>query len=109
MRDDDIRVFRHAWRDGLSGPRASPAAHGSFALHRNSTGTAIIFTHEGLDPDEVYWLWLTDASGTRVAAGTFSGTSTTTTVTMQAALQINQVVRVWVTDQDDATVLDKVL
>jgi anti-sigma factor RsiW len=87
----------------------SPAAHGSFALHRNSTGTAITFTQEGLDPDEVYWLWLTDASGKRVAAGTFSGTSTATTVTMQAALPIDRVVRVWVTDQDDATVLDKVL
>ena len=87
----------------------SPAAHGSFALHRNSTGTAITFTHEGLDPDEVYWLWLTDASGKRVAAGTFSGTSATTTVTMQAALPIDRVVRVWVTDQADATVLDKVL
>jgi len=87
----------------------SPAAHGSFALHRNSTGTAITFTQAGLDPDAVYWLWLTDASGNRVAAGTFSGTSTTTTITMQAALPLDRVVRVWVTDRDDAIVLDKVL
>jgi anti-sigma factor ChrR (cupin superfamily) len=94
---------------GIQFASALPDTHGSFALHRNSTGTSITFTHEGLDPDEVYWLWLTDASGKRVAAGTFRGTPSTTTVTMQAALPIDRVVRVWVTDQADATVLDKVL
>jgi hypothetical protein len=82
---------------------------GSFALHHNSTGTSITFTHEGLDPQEVYWLWLTDASGKRVAAGTFKGTETTATVTMQAALPYDHVVRVWVTDHDDVVVLDKTM
>jgi hypothetical protein len=83
--------------------------NGSFVLHRNSTGTSITFTHEGLDPDDVYWLWLTDASGKRVGAGTFYGTEHPTTVTMQAALTIEHVVRVWVTDKDDVVILDKTL
>ncbi|MEO8693375.1 MAG: anti-sigma factor [Acidimicrobiales bacterium] len=83
--------------------------NGSFALHRNSTGTSIDFTQEGLDPNAIYWLWLTDASGKRVAAGTFNGTTTPTTVTMQAALPLELVVRVWVTDKADVVVLDKTL
>ena len=86
-----------------------PDTNGSFALQGNSTGTSITFTHEGLDPGEVYWLWLTDASGKRVAAGTFHGTTSAATATMQAALVSEQVVRVWVTDEDDTVVLDKVL
>jgi len=82
---------------------------GSFALHRNPTGTSITFTHEGLGPQDVYWLWLTDATGKRVAAGTFLGTNEATTVTMQAALAMDRVVRVWVTDEDDVVILDKTL
>jgi hypothetical protein len=82
---------------------------GSFTLHRNSTGTSITFTHQGLDPGGVYWLWLTDGSGKRVAAGTFNGTESSTTITMQAALPLDHVVRVWVTDKADVVVLDKVL
>lgn len=96
--DDDQIVFEAA--DGGSG---------TFALHRTSTGTSISFTHEGLDAGEVYWLWLTDASGKRVGAGTFLGTTGRVSITMQAALPIDRVVRVWVTDADDATVLDKQL
>jgi transposase InsO family protein len=88
---------------------ALPDTSGSFALHRNSTGTAITFTQEGLHPQDVYWLWLTDATGKRVAAGTFLGTTEATTVTMQAALAIDRVVRVWVTDKDDVVILDKTL
>ena len=82
---------------------------GSFTLHRNSTGTSITFTHEGLHPQDVYWLWLTDATGKRVAAGTFLGTNGEATVTMQAALAIDRVVRVWVTDKNDVVILDKKL
>jgi len=88
---------------------ALPDTHGSFALHRNSTGTSITFTHDGLDPQDVYWLWLTDASGKRVAAGTFQGATHASTITMQAALPADRVVRIWVTDEDDEVVLDKVL
>ena len=88
---------------------ALDAGSGTFALHRTSTGTSITFTHEGLDSGEVYWLWLTDASGKRVGAGTFLGTTGRATMTMQAALPIDRVVRVWVTDEQDATVLDKLL
>jgi hypothetical protein len=88
---------------------ALPATNGSFALHRNSTGTSITLSHEGLDPHGVYWLWLTDATGKRVAAGTFFGTIDASTVTMQAALPLDRVVRVWVTDEDDAVILDETL
>jgi hypothetical protein len=88
---------------------ALPDTHGFFALHRNSTGTSITFTQEGLHPEDVYWLWLTDGSGKRVTAGTFRGSTNAATITMQAALPIDRVVRVWVTDQADAVVLDKVL
>jgi len=88
---------------------ALPDTSGSFALHRNSTGTVITFTHEGLHPQDVYWLWLTDATGKRVSAGTFLGTTDATTVTMQAALAMDRVVRVWVTDKDDVIILDKTL
>ena len=88
---------------------ALDAGSGTFVLHRSATGTSISFTHEGLHTGEVYWLWLTDASGKRVGAGTFLGTTDRATMTMQAALPIDQVVRVWVTDEEDATVLDKEL
>ena len=82
---------------------------GSFTLHRNSTGTSITFTHEGLHPQAVYWLWLTDGTGKRVGAGTLLGTHEKATVTMQAALAFDRVVRVWVTDKDDVIILDKTL
>jgi putative zinc finger protein len=82
---------------------------GWFTLHGNSTGTSITFTHHGLDPAAVYWLWLTDASGKRVAAGTFNGTESSATITMQAALPRDHVVRVWVTDKADVVVLDQAL
>jgi hypothetical protein len=88
---------------------ALPDTSGSFALHRNSTGTSITFTYEGLRPQDVYWLWLTDATGKRIAAGTFLGTNEQATMTMQAALAIDRVVRVWVTDKDDVIILDKTL
>jgi transposase InsO family protein len=88
---------------------ALPDTNGSFELHRNPTGTSITFTHEGLDPQGIYWLWLTDATGKRVAAGTFLGAAHSTTVTMQAALAVERVVRVWVTDAEDAVILDQTL
>jgi hypothetical protein len=88
---------------------ALPDTNGSFVLHRNSTGTSITFTHEGLDPQDIYWLWLTDSTGKRVAAGTFLGAAEANTVTMQAALALDRVVRVWVTDKDDVVILDQTL
>jgi anti-sigma factor ChrR (cupin superfamily) len=84
-------------------------SRGDFELHRSATGTSISFRHEGLHDGAVYWLWLTDASGKRVGAGTFLGTRGEATMTKQAALAIDQVVRVWVTDEDDVIVLDKQL
>ena len=96
-------------RDRIRFESALDSGGGSFALHRSATGTSITFPHDGLHAGEVYWLWLTDASGRRVGAGTFLGTTDAATMTMQAALPIDRVVRVWVTDQQDATVLDKKL
>jgi anti-sigma-K factor RskA len=84
-------------------------SHGSFELHGSAAGTTITLQYEGLHDGEVYWLWLTDATGRRVGAGTFLGTNEHASMTMQAALPFDRVVRVWITDEDDETVLDKEL
>ena len=85
---------------------AAPGVEGSFALQGNGQGTAVIFEHQGLDPDETYWLWLTDDSGRRVSAGTFHGAAGTTRMTLQSALPEDDAVRIWVTDTADDVVLD---
>jgi hypothetical protein len=86
---------------------AVPGVDGSFALEANDQGTAVLFEHRGLDPDETYWLWLTDESGRRMSAGTFhGGASDTTRITLQSALPEDQAVRIWVTDTADDVVLD---
>jgi hypothetical protein len=70
-------------------------------------GTQIQLKVDGLGPDggdgDVYWLWLSTADGSRVAAGTFSGDGT---MHMTAALPLDKTARVWVTDKSDAVVLD---
>ncbi len=59
---------------------------------------------DGLAHDgDVYWLWLSTADGQRVAAGTFSGDGT---VHMAAALPLGKAARIWVTDGNNAVVLD---
>ncbi len=69
-----------------------------------SWGTQIELEVAGLDGDhDIYWLWLSTEDGDRVAAGTFSGDGT---VQMAAALPLDQAARVWVTNVDDAVVLD---
>jgi hypothetical protein len=67
-------------------------------------GTQIELEVAGLDGDgDIYWLWLSTDDGQRVAAGTFSGDGT---VHMAAALPLDKAARVWVTNADDAVVLD---
>ncbi len=69
-----------------------------------SWGTQIELEVAGLDGDnDIYWLWLSTEDGKRVAAGTFSGDGT---VHMAAALPLDKAARVWVTNVDDAVVLD---
>lgn len=76
----------------------------SAELSPTSWGTQIELEVAGLDTDgDIYWLWLSTADGDRVAAGTFSGDGT---VHMAAALPLDKAARVWVTNADDAVVLD---
>ena len=76
----------------------------SAELRPASWGTQIDLEVAGLAGDnDVYWLWLSSEDGKRVAAGTFSGNGT---VHMAAALPLDETARVWVTDADDAVVLD---
>jgi hypothetical protein len=77
-----------------------------YALEANDEGTAVRFEHQGLDPEDVYWLWLTDASGQRVSAGTFHGSTDRSTLVLQSAMASDRAVRIWVTDENDAVVLD---
>ena len=67
-------------------------------------GTQIQLSVDGLETDgDVYWLWLSTSDGKRIAAGTFSGDGT---MRMTAALPLDQAARVWVTDRNNAVVLD---
>jgi hypothetical protein len=99
--------------DGSDGRREfaveEPGVDATFSLEANAEGTAVRLEHEGLDPDDVYWLWLTDGSGERVSAGTFRGSSERSTLVLQSALPLDQAVRIWVTDADDGVVLDSPL
>jgi hypothetical protein len=102
-----------ATRNGGSSPREfaveSPGVDASFSLEPNREGTAVRLEHQGLDPEAVYWLWLTDASGERVSAGTFHGSTDRSSLVLQSAMPIDQAVRIWVTDEDDGVVLDSQL
>jgi hypothetical protein len=80
----------------------SSPVHGVSAtatLRARDAGTQVSFHVSGLGDDgDVYWLWLTDAAGKRVAAGTFRGTITGSTLVMTAGLPMSSVRRVWVTE-----------
>ncbi len=81
-----------------------PGVAASVDLTSADWGTQIELQVDGLGSDgDIYWLWLSTADGDRVAAGTFSGDGT---VQMAAALPLSKAARVWVTDADDAVVLD---
>lgn len=79
---------------------------GWFGIEGSDQGTEVRLEHRGLDPSQMYWLWLTDASGTRVSAGTFFGTGERATVTLHSAMPEDDAVRIWVTDEGDDVVLD---
>jgi hypothetical protein len=86
-----------------------PGVDASFSLDPNAEGTAVRLEHQGLDPGDVYWLWLTDESGQRVSAGTFHGSAERSSLVLQSAMPADQAVRIWVTDEDDGVVLDSPL
>jgi anti-sigma factor RsiW len=68
-------------------------------LRARDEGTQVRMHVAGLDDDgDVYWLWLTDAAGKRVAAGTFRGTNGQSNLVMTAGLPLSSVRRVWVTE-----------
>jgi hypothetical protein len=87
----------------------APGVDGSFSIEGNGEGTAVTLVHEGLDPKDVYWLWLTDASGDRVSAGTFHGSDDRSSLVLQSAMSADDAVRIWVTDEHDEVVLDSEL
>lgn len=73
----------------------------------DESGTEVHLRGAGVDPADVYWLWLTGPDGKRVGAGTFNGGSKGTfDVSTYSALPYSQVRRVWVTDAQDRVVLD---
>ncbi len=85
---------------------APNGAMASFGLQKNDQGTQVRLHHRGLDPNSIYWVWLTDASGQRFNAGTFRGTWKDETITLQSALPLEDTVRVWCTDASTNVVLD---
>jgi hypothetical protein len=103
----------------IVGPTSSPPAKGrtvalvahegvgaTATLRPRNAGTEVRFHVSGLHDGDVYWLWLTDASGQRLAAGTFTGTGNRSDLVMTAGLPLRDVRRIWVTDEDDRVVMD---
>jgi anti-sigma factor RsiW len=103
----------------IVGPSTSPPAQGrtvALVAHEGATATATLrardagtevrFHVSGLHDGDVYWLWLTDGSGERLAAGTFKGTGTRSDLVMTAGLPVRDVRRIWVTDEGNRVVLD---
>jgi hypothetical protein len=81
-------------------------ASGHAELDARAEGTQVRLVASGLDDGDWYWLWLTGDDGGRVTAGTFRGTGGDVEVTMTAAIPLEDARRIWVTDGDDAVVLD---
>jgi hypothetical protein len=105
---------------GLVGLSSSPSSGRRFALaggggatatatlRARDEGTQVKFHVSGLDNGDTYWLWLTDAHGARMPAGTFYGSGAGRDLVMTAGLSPNDVARVWVTEgpSPDHVVLD---
>jgi hypothetical protein len=79
---------------------------GTAALTRRAWGTEVTLEVSGLDEGETYWLWLSDADGDRVTAGSLTGTGGSARVVMASALPADEAHRIWMTDGDDRIVLD---
>jgi hypothetical protein len=76
-----------------------PGVSATATLRARDAGTQVSFHVSGLGDDgDVYWLWLTDGGGKRVAAGTFRGTNSRSNLVMTAGLPLSSVRRVWVTE-----------
>jgi hypothetical protein len=71
-------------------------------LRSRNEGTQVRFHVSGLDNGDTYWLWLTDARGVRMPAGTFYGSNSSHDLVMTAGLSPNDVRRVWVTEGPNA-------
>ncbi|HEY1741494.1 MAG TPA: zf-HC2 domain-containing protein [Acidimicrobiia bacterium] len=73
-------------------------------------GTDVSFRgrlRDAADSSDPYWLWLTDASGHRLAAATFrDGKDGSFSIRGHGAIPYSSVKRVWVTDQQNHVVLD---
>ena len=90
----------------LRGPDASAKA----TIIQARDGTDVSFRgrlRDAADSTDPYWLWLTDASGHRLAAATFrDGKGGSFSIRGHGAIPYSSVKRVWVTDQKDHVVLD---
>lgn len=75
-------------------------------LVERAWGTEIELEASGLEPGDVYWLWITGDDGKRVTAGTFRASAGRARVVAAAALPLHDTRRVWLTDASDAVVLD---
>lgn len=78
---------------------------GSAALTERAWGTQVTLEVSGLDEGETYWLWLSDAGGHRVAAGSLTGTGGMARAVLASALPADDARRIWMTDGDDRVVL----
>ena len=101
LRDGGTRPLDIVFDDSPAGVQATAE------LVAKPWGTEVSLAVEGLDPRGVYWLWLTDASGRRMGAGTFSGIEGAARVVMASALPTESASRIWVTDADDHVILDE--
>jgi hypothetical protein len=97
--------------DGRAGIElaGTDGSSGSALLSARPWGTEVILDVTGLDEGEVYWLWLTDAGGQRVTAGTITGTGDAMHAVLASAVPASEAARIWMTDEDDRVVLDAVI
>jgi len=78
-------------------------ARATATLRGRDEGTQVTFHVTGLDRGDTYWLWLTDARGIRMPAGTFYGPGTSRDFVTTAGLSPSDVRRVWVTEGPSAS------
>lgn len=86
----------------VGGERASATA----TLRAKAAGTEVEMQVTGLHRGDYYWLWVTDAEGHRLPAGTFRGSDHPLKMHLTAAMPLAEARRIWVTDGDNRVVLD---